>query len=67
MGAVGAAGVFGSLVFSISLCSSLSKLSSLKDDLKQFPQHPDVVLLLKHPFAPHVTVCQKTKGEGSSM
>jgi len=49
-------GALGSLVFSKSSFTCSSNLSSLKELLQQEPQHPAVVLLLQHPFAPNVSV-----------
>jgi len=49
-------GALGSLVFSKSFFTCSSNLSSLNELLQQEPQHPAVVLLLQHPFAPNACV-----------
>ena len=53
---VGINWALGSLVFSKSSFTCSSNLSSLNELLQQEPQHPAVVLLLQHPFAPNVSV-----------
>jgi len=55
---VGITWALGSLVFSKSFFTCSSNLSSSNELLQQQqgPQHPAVVLLLQHPFAPHACV-----------
>ena len=54
---VGINWALGSLVFSKSFFTCSSNLSSSNELLQQQePQHPAVILLLQHPFAPNASV-----------